>query len=1442
MADNVRHLLTRGIGLTPGGVGYFILDGLYAAPPVLTEIQTFRQRPQRAKWYLAVHKPASLFSSQIAVTPDTYPASAVTIDAGFNVGDATLASKNMTVWIGAFPGGSEEGKVRLREPITGTVVGVAESGCALIRWTAGKFITVVDEFYPWPKLPRYIPSASQWRMDYDESYTDELENYPPVIRMGPPTAGFLDGGTLSASFVGGSTQYISATPATHEWVFPEGAKSNIIGTEASPIVRAFTGTSPGGSYFTYITTDSNGKSTSGYRLIYTFSDRTGPARVELSEISGGLDKGGYQGTIRATTGANTDEFPDGAEILIFEEASYAGTASTIGGNYPFRTNVVARGWILEDTTTINPFSGDVTFKFATIDGVLDETYSKDIFHQNANPPTGGSEWIEAANLSIDRVAIDWLHNRSTVGAVTDFTLASGIPMTAKIAFQDLPKASLWKQITTNYGDKGTMGYVASDMQGNIYAMEDVQISGLSANLAASRGMAIQTQDRRDVVTIAHPHHDKNALVQLFSVAEDEYTESDAAGAQGYIGARSPGADAYGYFGGTKEHARGLVVSADPAAGQQILTTWAGNMRAKLNSKYPKVIVPMSGNYKFDSVPQKRVTMSLSAVDNVRGIDWTNKSFLPYKTSMSFDAVTGVALTTLEMEETTDGKGGSAITFERIVPMAPQPAPTPPQISFSGGSVIAFNNSLGAYSYYNTWQAVNGGLTGTNKQDRHGARVGRILYKTDLGKIYKSEDYGTIWTDVTPSADPTGSDASAVDYIRYKPDRTTTNNHYFLARNEIAGTWNSWLLHLDSSASTEAWQTISNPTGGLIPATSTNFGIAAAAFIEPAAGGASNTTPSIDNYHGKSMAALDSTHAMAVIHSATNEYRLSGHIITLTGTCINSSPKNEVFDVWPTAFNYHTLTRVSNTQAVLFVAPVLHATDNKGWAKVLQWDGGTGITYSANEQFIGTSIGGLDAAKTVGRHSSTEVQFVWKNRVTDVLYYRKGQLTGTSLTLGNTYDLPSDQTYDRIDTIGIGSDYSIVFASGSRAATDLNAFLIYNAGASQYNYGPFNTGTCTQFYSMHCCELEEDKALVAWSYGLSMFTMVATRTGASVSFGEIQPMPEEFRGVTNGVHFHIDKVQDNSFVFTCPELWPTAGPPGACGIITSIGNVTGTSVDMAPPTGIISASPQIQSTTHVAALDSNTIVVGFYEKGYSTYNSSEAARSIAGSITGATGGAGTDATSALGLAVGYSGTKGYVTYHDGANLAVNQYSLPDMTLVNTTTLGAATAVQVEANTYTAYPQVYNANDSICYVFGRMDAPAGLGNTPTHIIKSTDAAATFTLVEAGFGADYVPQVFRAGAKVYAIRNVGAKLGALYIGSSSLGTPVSFLPFGIHNEGAYQSSGGFIIVGASEPTSDMIRYTSWPYNRWWRLPGYPDTGEITGITVLSNKSPVPGEGIGF
>jgi hypothetical protein len=527
--------------------------------------------------------------------------------------------------------------------------------------------------------------------------------------MGPPLAGFIDGGSMGASFVGDKTQTIDSTVSTATWTFPDGQTEARLGTEASEVYKEFTGASPGGSYFSLAVTDSAGASSISRRLIYTFNDRTGPARVMLTNITGGLTVP-PRATVKVVSGGNTDQFPDGAEVLIFEEASYGATAGSIGGNFPFRNNIVFRGWIVEDTTTVNPFSSDVTFKVEGLPGLLGRTHAKDLFLAYANPPTGTSEWIEAENLSMDRAAVVWGKHRSTVMEITDFALASGLPMWGKIAFQDLSKGTLWSQITQNYGQKGVNGYVAADLQGNLYAMQDAQISGGSDSLPLT--MHIEKQDRRDVVQILHPHYDKNALVELYSVASTAY-----------IGARSPGGDAHGYWGGTKVHQKGLVTGETAACAQHMLTQWSGNMRAKINSKYPRVVAPISGYLKTDPVPQSRITLSLSAADNVRGIDWNDKQFFQTKVTHTYNSVAATPLTTVELEEVVNGSGGSSITFEKIIPpppMPPPPIPPPPpppptQGDGFGTAFVFLSNklartlSLGATSP--TWTDITGGITG-----------------------------------------------------------------------------------------------------------------------------------------------------------------------------------------------------------------------------------------------------------------------------------------------------------------------------------------------------------------------------------------------------------------------------------------------------------------------------------------------------------------------------------------------------------------------------------------------------------------------------------------------------------------------------------------------------------------------------------------------------------
>lgn len=695
-----------------------------------TEINLFRTRPQRARWYLAVHRPASLFRTTIAATPDDFPTSALTIDGGQNTGDATLTVRNQTVLIGDAQDGDEQGTMRLRGQVnTATSLApIAESGSGISRYYAGKHLTVLDEYRPHPIMAKYDLSASQWRIDWGIEYEAHLEDYGPIIIMGPPVAGFLDeNGEFTVDFIGGDTQFIDSTFSDCTWTFPDNqTEAGRLGTAASPVTKTFINASPTGSYFSLAVTDSAGASAISRRLIYCFASRSDVPQVEFAQITGGLLTP-YKTTLKVHSNGGSEYFPDGAEILIFEEASYAGTATPIAGNYEERPSIVFRGWIENDSVNINPFSSDVTFNAINIQSYLEKTHSKDIFLANSTPPAGASEWIEAENLSMDRAAVNWGKHRSTVMEITDFRLASGLPMTGKIAFQDLPKGSLWSQIKQNYHDKGTLGYVNADLQGTIHATEDVLISGGSALLPLT--MHIAKQDRRDIVNIQHPHFERNALTELYSIAAESFTGTSAnpgkPDAPEYIGARSPGGDAHGYFGGTRVVQRGLVVGEDPAAGQQYLTVWSGNLRAKLNSDYPKVTVPLSGYLKADVVPQSRYTLSLSSVDNVRELDWNDKTFLGTKLTLDYNSLYGLPMATVELEEVVNGKGGSAITFPRIEnpppspPPSPPPPPPPPPTAGDGfgtayvflSDTLARTRDLSATNP--TWVDITGSITGTS---------------------------------------------------------------------------------------------------------------------------------------------------------------------------------------------------------------------------------------------------------------------------------------------------------------------------------------------------------------------------------------------------------------------------------------------------------------------------------------------------------------------------------------------------------------------------------------------------------------------------------------------------------------------------------------------------------------------------------------------------------
>lgn len=207
--------------------------------------------------------------------------------------------------------------------------------------------------------------------------------------------------------------------------------------------------------------------------------------------------------------------------------------------------------------------------------------------------------------------------------------------------------------------------------------------------------------------------------------------------------------------------------------------------------------------------------------------------------------------------------------------------------------------------------------------------------------------------------------------------------------------------------------------------------------------------------------------------------------------------------------------------------------------------------------------------------------------------------------------------------------------------------------------------------------------------------------------------------------------------------------------------------------------------------------------------------------------------ALGMSVGKGGLYLYVTFLDvgTSELALRVYELPALTLIDDLSLGSATLAEVDAKTYVAYPLSTWEGDDIVYVYGRMNAPQALAN-PSHIIKSVDAALTFSAVETGWGSNYAGALLADfDSTIFAIRNTGS--GAkLYTGTSSLSLKSSLsFPAGVNPRAfVYHWLSGTLYCAADSGQSTMVILSQPPYLNFVDITySHPTSNGIKALSVL-------------
>jgi hypothetical protein len=631
-----------------------------------TELAKIRKRPQGAEWYVAIHRP-KINEIFLINNPSTLSGSIVSELSVISSYGASTTLADMTGIV--FDSNTVNlGEVRIRKDWTGGVLSVAESGSGLINWTKAYSIAVIDQYRPWIKHPRLDTATSQWRMDFDIPYDGQLNNWGPYVNMGPPIVSLPTSYVESSGegslvprwvidFYGNNSVSIQNIIDGGSWTFPDGQiVTSAIGTSISPVRMTFDGASPGGSYVTFAVSDNTGASHLGRRLIFLAEDISQFPRVAVSDITGGIESGGYQARLTATNlPESTYPYLDNSEIIVFERANYGSSQTSFGGNFGLRENIIFRGWVTTKDIRVSPFSSDMFITAETVGGVLADADSYDMFI--ANYQAGGSDWTEMQGLCLDGVAQFALKWRSTLGKITDWSPMGGLGTTEVILYQDLPRGGFFDQLKENYSSKGVLGYFSADMQSNLFAFQDININGSSAT---AQRVDILPGDLRDDIEISTVPRDVNSQVSLYAVTSDIP-----------FGAESP-ANVRGYFGGERIFERGLLVDS-----QDRLITWTGNYRAKLNSKFPRTTLRMANNMRIDPVPQSVVRMSLAASDNSRGITWTDKAHLTKELNVTYDSMMGYPMYDLVVEEVVDGIGGSSITFPTIDDIVPIPTEPPP---------------------------------------------------------------------------------------------------------------------------------------------------------------------------------------------------------------------------------------------------------------------------------------------------------------------------------------------------------------------------------------------------------------------------------------------------------------------------------------------------------------------------------------------------------------------------------------------------------------------------------------------------------------------------------------------------------------------------------------------------------------------------------------------
>lgn len=720
------------------------------------DLTTLRSEPSRSKLFLVVQQPCRydtitgfetddmVWFGTVRVAPIVDPITSIAVTADVGAPNTTLRD-GMTILISNVAGefglwDRAVARVHGDQTILGALANdtlYVHVSSDLSTLSVGDHIAVVDEHRFWTRYPKVEGPAAAliWYKDFgyfksslgagNLSYTwiqlgandaqRRQASMPTVPIMGPHAVKFIDpAGSVNVNF-DWSDSYTTA-PGTAVDTWTSWGEINHVGGTWNSVVQVpgaqnYTTISGLRGFRTVLEVACNGidpivEFRRGTRYVFTLR-RPGQAQAsdpedcypitdfELQDCSGSFDSGGWRGRVRIF-GPQAHEYniQPGALCILFSDDWYGVTHESVAPDdnlFTDRENIVMCGYVGDGNITQDSETGDVSFDVLSLSELMKTRENYPVPIENNDLAT---TWYQTPDLTIDRAAHHYLTWHTNLKQVTDVFQTGD---TREIAAMDFLAGDCYSAVDTFINDRifarllcNRFGQVKMDID------RDMEAAGSGATL-----FTFQDGDQITDFTADEINESPVSIIDLGGVYWN-------AGAFTPMLSHAPGV--VSRYWGNPEASMSLAI-----ASQAQLNILAGRLLAYRNNRFPRITVPMRGNWRvFDIWPQEYIDLSkVTWRYNFEGKD------IVRDVSFEHDAAAGAMFTTVTCAAETNGPAGMTIIIPDDIPIPkPKKPPTgdggPGEYEDSGrrimstGVGVVVTDNIGSVSPH--WYLVNDGLT------------------------------------------------------------------------------------------------------------------------------------------------------------------------------------------------------------------------------------------------------------------------------------------------------------------------------------------------------------------------------------------------------------------------------------------------------------------------------------------------------------------------------------------------------------------------------------------------------------------------------------------------------------------------------------------------------------------------------------------------------------